>query len=555
MYPTLYSAAMAKAFLEVTDGKSVGRRIPLDDELVLGRDGSGSESLGADDRLSRRHARFRRLDNGDYLLEDLGSSNGTSVNGQTVRGAHVLRPGDRVAVGNTVLRFASEDDGPPSASRTVVMSQMHRDGTPHAGTATATATPPPSGAGAPLPPSSFPPAGGGYGFPSDSGRPRRGRTLPLLLAGVVLLGAGVGIGYVIHSGKSSSTSTAQEIGVLDASGRPDPSKFQCAAANNGSPGSGHFRFITSSCEDSKNLIAQFPLMRGTSHGQTVYYVITDDSNAADAARRGVNNVPKLTNGVGTPAVMPVTVNNGVIDFPATVSFGKTRVLQPGPTGFPPAKAEPSAVGDPSYTPLIRMPDGTVLNAPQVANSTGQADKVLKLDTKNNVVLYQETEGRYEDKHVHYASFESGDPTAATIEDVTFAPALNTLPAPGKVGLQDGARQELVAFVNGPTGLRNPGRQGENSTVLDNADPHNILKEVPVLPGHDTVGDITYSPGWDVHFAQWSAADVAGGTRVELQSTDEVDQRVMMNMVTGPGGKPFGPSGFVVNCPLISIDIP
>ena len=29
--------------------------------------------------------------------------------------------------------------------------------------------------------------------------------------------------------------------------------------------------------------------------------------------------------------------------------------------------------------------------------------------KNNTVLYQETEGRYEDKHVHYASFESGKP--------------------------------------------------------------------------------------------------------------------------------------------------
>ena len=43
--------------------------------------------------------------------------------------------------------------------------------------------------------------------------------------------------------------------------------------------------------------------------------------------------------------------------------------------------------------------------------------------------------------------------------------------------------------------------------------------------------------------------------IRFQSTDEVDLWVGMKMVTGPDGKPFGPSGFVVNCPLISIDIP
>ena len=171
------------------------------------------------------------------------------------------------------------------------------------------------------------------------------------------------------------------------------------------------------------------------------------------------------------------------------------------------------------------------------------------------MLYQETEGRYEDKHVHYASFDSGSPIAAAIEDVTYAPALNSLPKEGLDGLHNSSREELVAFVNGPTGLTNPGRQGENSTVLDNADPHNILKEVPVLPLHDTVGDPAYTPGWDVHFAAWTQAAINGGERVEVQSTDEVDMWVKMGAVTGPGGAKFGPSGFVVNCPLISIDIP
>jgi hypothetical protein len=249
------------------------------------------------------------------------------------------------------------------------------------------------------------------------------------------------------------------------------------------------------------------------------------------------------------------MKNGVVDFPATVDFSPSRVLRAGPTGFPPAEASPPSVGKPGYTPLIKLPGGIVINAPQVANSSGHADKALKLDTARGKVLYQETEGRYEDKHVHYASFESGNPVAATIEDVTYAPALNTVPKAGDTGLKTSAREELVAFTNGPTGIANPGRQGVNSTVLDNADPHNILKEVPVLPKHADIGDPMYAPAWDVHFAEWTPDAIASGSRVEVRSTDEVDLRVSMKQVTGLGGAAFGPSRFTVNCPLISIDVP
>jgi hypothetical protein len=197
----------------------------------------------------------------------------------------------------------------------------------------------------------------------------------------------------------------------------------------------------------------------------------------------------------------------------------------------------------------------VINAPQIANDSGHADKALKLDMAKGIVLYQETEGRYEDKHVHYASFESGNPAAATIEDVTYAPAFNTIPKAGDIGLKTSARERLIAFINGPTGIANPGRQGINSTILDQADPHNILQEVPVLPQHPDVGDPKYTPGWDVHFAEWTPAAISSGARVEIQSGDEVDLRVKLKLVTGPGGKKFGPSDFTVNCPLISIDIP
>jgi hypothetical protein len=77
----------------------------------------------------------------------------------------------------------------------------------------------------------------------------------------------------------------------------------------------------------------------------------------------------------------------------------------------------------------------------------------------------------------------------------------------------------------------------------------------VLPQHADVGDPKYAPAWDVHFAEWTPEAIKSGARVEIRSTDEVDLRVSMKQVTGPGGAKFGPSNFTVNCPLISIDVP
>jgi hypothetical protein len=546
---------MATGFLNIVNGDTSMGRVPLDGGFVVGRDEPGPGSLGKDAEISRRHARFYRVDNGDFLVEDLGSTNGTFVNGERITAPHVLFPGDTIKLGSTVVEFEREVAAPVS-SLTVAVPRPQGDpaapATAAGGAGAAGFGAASSAGGSQLPPASsygFDPATFGGGAPKRSGS----RALIALLAVLVLLGGGVGIGYAV--GNSSTTKTAQTVGLLDAAGHPSTAGFTCVADRNGNPGPGHFRFLTSACENAKSLIAQLPLHQGTSGGQTVYYVVTESSNKADAAARHVNFSPKLANAIGTPAVQNVTVNNGVINFPATVKFAQTRTLVAGPTGFPPAKATPSAVGDAAYSPFVKLPSGIVINAPQIQNSTGHADKALKIDLKNHTVLYQETEGRYEDKHVHYASFESGSPIAATIEDVTYAPALNTLPAAGKDGLKDSSREELVAFVNGATGLTNPGRQGENSTILDDADPHNILKEVPVLPQHDSVGDPAYTPGWDVHFAAWTQAAIDGGVRVELQSTDEVDLWVGMKMVTGPGGAKFGPSGFVVNCPLISIDIP
>ena len=58
------------------------------------------------DSVSRAHAELRR-DGSVWTLLDLGSTNGTHVNGSRIIGAVTVRPGDRVAFGHTVFRLSS----------------------------------------------------------------------------------------------------------------------------------------------------------------------------------------------------------------------------------------------------------------------------------------------------------------------------------------------------------------------------------------------------------------------------------------------------------------
>jgi pSer/pThr/pTyr-binding forkhead associated (FHA) protein len=75
---------------------------PLASELTVGRaDGCGVE-LPEDTFVSQMHARVFRRD-GDFYVEDLGSTNGTYLNKKKVTTAVPLRKGDKLQVGKTVL--------------------------------------------------------------------------------------------------------------------------------------------------------------------------------------------------------------------------------------------------------------------------------------------------------------------------------------------------------------------------------------------------------------------------------------------------------------------
>ncbi len=100
--------------LIVIKGADEGKQFELTgDRLSAGRDSSSKVRL-CDTEVSRRHAEFVRSPEG-YRILDVGSANGTFVNGQSVRDV-LLQPGDQVRIGQTVLVFsAGRTEAPPGA--------------------------------------------------------------------------------------------------------------------------------------------------------------------------------------------------------------------------------------------------------------------------------------------------------------------------------------------------------------------------------------------------------------------------------------------------------
>lgn len=80
-----------------------GSVFPLDTEASIGR-AAGCQITLDDTYSSQIHARVFSRD-GAWQVEDLGSTNGTWLNRQKVSGPMVIKPGDRLQIGNTVLEM------------------------------------------------------------------------------------------------------------------------------------------------------------------------------------------------------------------------------------------------------------------------------------------------------------------------------------------------------------------------------------------------------------------------------------------------------------------
>ena len=103
------SAAVSSAYaLRFISGRYQGGEYPLpaSGEIVIGRS-SELDMVLVEDMVSRRHARILVAD-GKVVLEDLGSTNGSFVNGERVQRAE-LNAGDRILIGTSIIKIVPAD--------------------------------------------------------------------------------------------------------------------------------------------------------------------------------------------------------------------------------------------------------------------------------------------------------------------------------------------------------------------------------------------------------------------------------------------------------------
>ena len=100
-------APSGKPQLLVISGPCAGKAFDLSgSEMTIGRDVACEVSLSGDSSVSRRHAKLTR-ENGDVWIEDLGSTNGTYLNGVKVEGRTKVSHGDTLQFGESRTRYGS----------------------------------------------------------------------------------------------------------------------------------------------------------------------------------------------------------------------------------------------------------------------------------------------------------------------------------------------------------------------------------------------------------------------------------------------------------------
>ncbi len=314
---------------------------------------------------------------------------------------------------------------------------------------------------------------------------------------------------------------------------------------------GHQKVLASAIENAELTEVALPARLGESRGRYFWYVLTESSNEQFAKRVGINFSPKLAKARGTGAVQKGRFVNGVLWTNATVNFKPVRNVTPGPDAFPPSAFNPGSVGEAGYSPLVELPDGTVINASHIANASGMSDKVIRFNQAKRLAVLTLAEGFYEDQEVYYVSVDSSGDLAASLEAVTFTTSLNAAPGIGSNDPATSARAGIAIFTNGQTGANNEQRQGLRSALLGEGGPNNVIETFPV----DETGkpELDYSPLWDAHVTQWTAAAASAGQNVAQKDFADVQARAAAGAVTAPDGSKWGASGFIVNCPAVSID--
>jgi len=327
---------------------------------------------------------------------------------------------------------------------------------------------------------------------------------------------------------------------------------------------GPVQLLKSGTVDAAHGTITLPLYLGHMKGskKNVWYILTDVDDPNVAAELGLNFSAKLTFASNAARTANLAADGTLVFDKGTVDFSPVRNIVPGPPGaeFPPVSAQPGAVGDADYSPFVQVLNagGVIYNAPIVAfgvdanqinfpdgnvDYTKVHDEVVAIDPINQTVTIGLVNGFSFGRPVWYLSMDTSIPLGAAIEHNTFAPLMQQL----HLGTDDSFSspiERIFISTNGAEsgGCNNPQRQGLSADFADGHRPNNVLGGIPTIA-------LDYSPAWDAQLFEWTKDAIENGFRGQVREEFQILTFVQDGLITGPGGKPFGSSGFSINCPI------
>jgi len=328
---------------------------------------------------------------------------------------------------------------------------------------------------------------------------------------------------------------------------------------------GPVQLLNSGTVDAKNGTITIPLYKGRLAGtnKAIWYVLTDVDNQGVAAELGLNFSTKLTFASLASRTGNLDANGDIVFDKGTVNFAPKREIVPGPAGaeFPPKSFAAGSVGDANYSPYVRIVNAAnvIYNAPMVAFDVDAAqinfpngnvdyskvhDQVVAIDPVNMTVTLNLINGFSFGRPVWYLSMDTSIPLGAAIEHNTYAPLMGKL----LLGHDDSFAspvERIFISTNGPESgaCNNPLRQGLSADLADGHRPNNVVGGIPTIA-------LDYSPAWDAQLFAWTEDAINKGFRGQLREEFQILTFVQDGLITGPGGAPFGSSGFSINCPIV-----
>ena len=296
-------------------------------------------------------------------------------------------------------------------------------------------------------------------------------------------------------------------------------------------------------------------------GTNVWYILSDVDDPEVAALLGLNFSAKMAFMANAARTANLDQNGDLVFDKGKVDFSPVRSVTPGPPGqeFPPSAAQPGAVGDKDYSPFVQVVNagGVIYNAPIVAFGANASDisfpngnvdyakvhdQVVAINPAKMTVTINLINGFSFGKPVWYMSMDTSIPLGAAIEHNTFAPLMAALHLGGDDTFSSPIERIFIS-TNGAHDCANPQRQGLSADLADGFRPNNVVGGIPT-------NALDYSPAWDAQLFEWTQDAINQGYRGQVREEFQILTFVQDGLVTGPGGHPFGSSGFSINCAIV-----